>query len=352
VARREIEVREVETVTASPFAVSLLFDYLAAYMYEGDAPLAERRAGASPSTANCCVSCSARRSCATSSIRPALADLELALQALVPERAARTVDALHDLLRRLGDLTVEEIAARVVEPSSAREWLRALEESRRAISLRIDGEDRWVAIEDAARYRDALGVALPVGVPTAFLAPVDDALGGLVARWARAHGPFHAPQPARRWAVPVSRVEESLERLLEAGTILRGEFRPGGTEREWCDPEVLRQLRRRSLARLRREVEPVEQVVLARFLPAWHGVRPVAAVAAGDEVDGPSRRRPRSAATRPRSAEKLRWSAWRRSSISWRVSRSRPPFWSATFCRPGSPATNRACWTSWAHWAR
>jgi ATP-dependent Lhr-like helicase len=289
VARREIEVRDVETVTASPFAVSLLFDYLAAYMYEGDAPLAERRAGALALDRELLRELLGQEELRDLIDPAALADLELALQALVPERAARTVDSLHDLLRRLGDLTVEEIAARVVEPSSAREWLRALEESRRAISLRIDGEDRWVAIEDAARYRDALGVALSVGVPTAFLAPVDDALGGLVARWARAHGPFHAPQPARRWAVPVSRVEESLERLLEAGTILRGEFRPGGTEREWCDPEVLRQLRRRSLARLRREVEPVEQVVLARFLPAWHGVRPVAAVAAGDEVDGPSR---------------------------------------------------------------
>jgi ATP-dependent Lhr-like helicase len=280
VARREIEVREVETVTASPFAGSLLFDYLAAYMYEGDAPLAERRAGALALDRELLRELLGQEELRDLIDPAALADLELALQALVPERAARTVDALHDLLRRLGDLTTEEVAARIVEPPSAREWLSALVGSRRAIALRIAGEERWVAIEDAARYRDALGVSLPVGVPTAFLGPVQGALDGLVARWARSHGPFHAAAAAGRWAVPVARVEAALEGLLEAGTILRGEFRPGGTEREWCDPDVLRQLRRRSLARLRKEVEPVEQIVLARFLPGWQGVRPVGAAAA------------------------------------------------------------------------
>ncbi|MGD0019388.1 MAG: DEAD/DEAH box helicase [Candidatus Limnocylindrales bacterium] len=280
VARREIEVRDVETVAASPFAGSLLFDYLAAYMYEGDAPLAERRAGALALDRDLLRELLGQEELRDLIDPAALADLELGLQALVPERAARTVDALHDLLRRLGDLTVEEVAARIVEPPAAGEWLRALEGSRRAVAVRIGGEERWIAIEDAARYRDGLGAALPVGVPTAFLAPVDDALGGLVARWARGHGPFHAPEPARRWAVPAARVEEELERLLEAAAILRGEFRPGGAAREWCDPEVLRQLRRRSLARLRHEVEPVEQIVLARFLPAWHGVRPVPVAAA------------------------------------------------------------------------
>jgi ATP-dependent Lhr-like helicase len=280
VARLEIEVREVETVAASPFAGSLLFDYLAAYMYEGDAPLAERRAGALALDREMLRELLGQEELRDLIDPAALADLELALQALIPERAARTADSLHDMLRRLGDLSVEEVAARIVESAAAGEWLAALEGSRRAVALRIAGDQRWIPIEDAARYRDALGVALPVGVPAAFLAPVDDALGGLVARWARGHGPFHAPEPARRWAASSSRVELALEKLLEAGTILRGEFRPGGTEREWCDPEVLRQLRRRSLARLRREVEPVEQVVLARFLPAWQGVRPVAGAAA------------------------------------------------------------------------
>jgi ATP-dependent Lhr-like helicase len=298
VARREIEVREVETVAASPFAGSLLFDYLAAYMYEGDAPLAERRAGALALDRELLRELLGQEELRDLIDPAALADLELALQALAPERAARTVDALHDLLRRLGDLTGEEVAARIVrqpeavvrqpeadvEPPAAGEWLAALEGSRRGVVVRIAGEERWIAIEDAGRYRDALGVALPVGVPAAFLGPTEDPLGSLVARWARSHGPFLAGEPARRFGLATARVEEVLERLLEAGAILRGEFRPGGTQREWCDPEVLRQLRRRSLARLRKEVEPVDQEVLARFLPAWQGVRPV--TIAGQASDG------------------------------------------------------------------
>ncbi len=286
VARREIEVRDVETVAASPFAGSLLFDYLAAYMYEGDAPLAERRAGALALDRELLRELLGQEELRDLIDPEALADLELALQSVIPDRAARSVDALHDMLRRLGDLAVDEVAARITDPLAAPDWLAALEGSRRAVVLRIAGGDRWIAIEDAARYRDAFGVSLPVGVPTVFLAPVPDALGGLVARWARSHGPFHAPEAARRWAVPVARVEEALERLLETGAILRGEFRPGGTEREWCEPDVLRQLRRRSLARLRREVEPVDQVALARFLPAWQGVRSVnTGAAAGSRGD-------------------------------------------------------------------
>ncbi|MGZ6265787.1 MAG: DEAD/DEAH box helicase, partial [Candidatus Limnocylindrales bacterium] len=284
VTRREIEVREVETVTASPFAGSLLFDYLAAYMYEGDAPLAEWRAGALALDRELLRELLGQEELRDLIDPAALADLELALQALVSERAARTVDALHDLLRRLGDLTTAEVGARIVEPPAAGEWLAALQGSRRAVAIRIAGEERWIAIEDAGRYRDALGVALPVGVPAAFLGSAENALGGLVARWARFHGPFLAGEPARRLGLAAARVEEVLERLLEAGTILRGEFRPGGTQREWCDPEVLRQLRRRSLARLRKEVEPVEQAVLARFLPAWQGVRPVATADHGSDA--------------------------------------------------------------------
>ncbi len=275
IARRDIEIREVETVAASPFAGSLLFDYLAAYMYEGDAPLAERRAGALALDRDMLRELLGQEELRDLIDPSALADLELALQCLVPERAAKNADQLHDMLRRLGDLSEEEVAARIVEPGAAAEWLAALAGSRRAIAVRVAGEERWIAIEDAGRYRDAFGAALPVGVPTAFLGSVGEqaALEGLVGRWARTHGPFHEAEAARRWEVDVPRIEAVLERLLEAGTILRGEFRPSGTTREWCDPDVLRQLRRRSLARLRREVEPVEQIVLARFLPAWQGVR-------------------------------------------------------------------------------
>ena len=334
VARREIEVRDVETATASPFAGSLLFDYLAAYMYEGDAPLAERRAGALALDRELLRELLGQEELRDLIDPEALADLELALQALVPERAARSADSLHDLLRRLGDLSVEEVAGRIAEPAAAGEWLAALGGSRRAVALRIAGGERWIAIEDAARYRDAFGVALPVGVPTAFLAPVTDALGGLVARWARSHGPFHAAEAARRWATPVARMEAALEKMLESGTILRGEFRPGGSEREWCDPDVLRQLRRRSLARLRREVEPTEQW-------RWPGS---CRSGRASVPSGMGRQRCREASPR--------WRGWPKWSISWPDRPFPLRCWSATYCLRASPAISPGSWTSSARWAR
>ena len=275
VARRDIAVHSVETQRASPFASSLLFDYVAAYMYDGDTPLAERRAGALTLDRDLLRELLGQEELRELLDPDALADLELSLQALTDDRRATTADGVHDLLRRLGDLTTDELAARVEGGADvAGPWLAELASGRRAIKTRIAGEERWIAIEDVARYRDGVGVSAPVGVPEAFLAPVSGALDGLLARWARSHGPFLTPEPARRWGLPIGIVEDALERLLAAGTLLRGEFRPGGAEREWCDPDVLRLLRRRSLARLRREVEPVDPAALGRFLPEWHGIAP------------------------------------------------------------------------------
>jgi ATP-dependent helicase Lhr and Lhr-like helicase len=278
IERREIRVVSVETSRASPFAASLLFDYIATYMYEGDAPLLDRRAQALTLDRDLL-----RELLGAEQLRElldpdALADIELELQALTDERAARTPDHVHDLLRRLGDLATEEVADRVRGPDSptraatARAWLGSLSDERRAVQVRITGEPRWIAAEDVGRYRDAVGVSAPVGVAEQFLAVTPDALGSLLARWARCHGPFHADEPAARWQVARAAVEAALERLMAEGILLRGEFRPGGVEREWCDPEVLRLIRRRSLARLRREIEPLEPAALARFLPAWHGI--------------------------------------------------------------------------------
>jgi ATP-dependent Lhr-like helicase len=280
IERRDIAVHGVETAKASPFASSLLFDYVAAYMYEGDAPLAERRAGALALDRDLLRELLGQEELRELLDPEALADLELSLQGLVEDRQANSAEHLHDLLRRIGDLSEAELGARVVGGAEAATgWLRELEGSRRAVRVRIAGEDRWVAIEDVARYRDGVGAQPPRGVPEAFLGSVTGALDGLLARWARSHGPFLAVDPARRWGLPLGVVEDALARLAGAGTIVRGEFRPGGSEREWCDPEVLRMLRRRSLARLRREVEPVEPETLGRFLPAWQGV-----VAVGDQA--------------------------------------------------------------------
>ena len=273
VARREIAVHGVETARASPFAGSLMFDYVAAYMYDGDTPLAERRAGALTLDRDLLRELLGQEELRELLDPDALADLELALQALTDDRRATSLDGVHDLLRRLGDLSADEVAARTEGGATvAGPWLEELAAARRAVRTRIAGDDRWVAIEDVARYRDGVGITPPVGIPAAFLTPAAAALDGLLARWARTHGPFLTPEPARRWGLPVGVVGDALERLLGAGSMLRGEFRPGGAEREWCDPEVLRLLRRRSLARLRREVEPVDPAALARFLPEWHGV--------------------------------------------------------------------------------
>ena len=228
VARREIAVHGVETVRASPFASSLMFDYVAAYMYDGDTPMAERRAGALTLDRDLLRELLGQEELRELLDPDALADLELSLQALTDDRRATTLDGVHDLLRRLGDLSADEVAARTEGGAAvAGPWLTELESARRAVRTRIAGDDRWLAIEDVARYRDGVGIAPPVGIPAAFLGPAVGALDGLLARYARTHGPFLTPDPARRWGLPVGVVGDALERLLAAGTVLRGEFRPG-----------------------------------------------------------------------------------------------------------------------------
>nr|WP_281689698.1 ATP-dependent helicase [Pseudonocardia thermophila] len=269
VAARRVRVVEVQTPAPSPFARSLLFGYVGMFLYELDAPLAERRAAALALDSTLLAEL-----LGTEAIRelldPAvLAEVEQSLQRLTPQRHARDVEGAADLLRFLGDLTAEEAAQRGV----AEEWLRELEAARRAVRVRIAGEERWLAIEDCGKVRDALGTALPVGVPEAFTEPVPDPLGDLLLRYARTHGPFPATAAARRFGLGVAVVGGVLDRLVGAGRLVRGELRPGGEGVEYCDAEVLRRLRRASLARLRAEVEPVEPRALGRFLPTWQGVQ-------------------------------------------------------------------------------
>jgi ATP-dependent helicase Lhr and Lhr-like helicase len=272
VRRREIRLVEVDTPMPSPFASSLLFGYVAAFMYEGDAPLAERRAQALTLDRRVLAELLGRDELRELIDAGVLAQLELELQRVVEGWRVRDPDGLHDLLRTLGDLSTDEVQARSDDPDAAPGWLADLEGQRRAVRLRVAGEERWAAAEDAARFRDALGAALPPGLPAAFLEAVDDPVRDLVGRFARTHGPFTESDPAARLGLGVAVVVDALRRLEEGGRVVRGEFRPGGGGQEWVEVEVLRRLRRRSLAAMRKEAEPVSQAALARFMPAWHGI--------------------------------------------------------------------------------
>ncbi|SDC47706.1 ATP-dependent helicase [Actinokineospora iranica] len=268
VRARRVRMVEVETPSASPFARSLLFGYVGMFLYGVDVPLAERRAAALSLDSALLAELLGSEAIRELLDTDVLDEVERSLQRLDPQRHARHAEDAADLLRFLGDLSVEEAAARGVRP----EWLAELESARRALRVRIAGDERYIAIEDAGRVRDALGTALPVGVPEAFTEPVADPVGDLLARYARTHGPFPAVEAAERFGLGVSVVTGVLERLAGTGRLVRGELRPGGTHTEYCDAEVLRRLRRTSLARLRAEVEPVEPAALGRFLPTWHGI--------------------------------------------------------------------------------
>ena len=276
---------EVTTPSPSPFAQALLFGYTAQFLYDGDAPLAERRAAALSLDPDLLSELLGEQGAT------ALADLldpgavertQAELQALAPERNARDAEGLWDVLRRTGPHPVAALRARARTDvrDQVDAWLAGLEASRRVIRVRLGGQqgedaEQWAVVEDAGRLRDALGVALPVGVPETFTEPVADPLGDLVRRHARTHGPFAAADVARRFGLGIAVVAQVLARLEALGAVVRGPLLPsslGGTGDEWCDPEVLRTLRRRSLAALRAEVEPVEPEALGVFLPRWHGI--------------------------------------------------------------------------------
>ncbi|MFI6516293.1 DEAD/DEAH box helicase [Spirillospora sp. NPDC050679] len=332
---RKVRLVEVETPQPSPYARSLLFHYVGAFMYEGDSPLAERRAQALALDSALLAELLGQADLRELLDPEVVAETEHELQRLAADRKARDLEGVADLLRTLGPLNTVEVAARTTlasEDASPEEtdrpaetpgdeteaagaeteaagaeteaagaeteapeagagvpgagvevldacgrWLVELEQTRRAIRVRVSGEERWAAIEDAGRLRDALGAPLPVGVPEAFLEPVVDPLGDLVSRYARTHGPFRAGAVAERFGLGVAVVVEALRRLGGAGRVVEGEFLPveavsGPLGTEWCDAGVLRTLRRRSLARLRAEVEPSPPEALGRFLPVWHGI--------------------------------------------------------------------------------
>ena len=266
---RELSLVEVETSRASPFASSLLFDYVASYMYEGDTPNAERRAAALSLDRDLLRELLGQEELRELIEPAALEEIEADLQRRSQRTRAANSDSLHDVLRAVGDLSVAEAQERCLDAVSAKRILADLERERRAVEMRIGGEQRFIAAEDAGLYRDAFGAMPPGGLPDVFLAEVEEPFERIARRYARTHGPFTTRELADRYRVDAGPVLRSLER---ADALVRGELRPGGAEREWCDPEVLRRLRRASLAAMRKEVEPAEQRALARFLPAWQGV--------------------------------------------------------------------------------
>jgi len=273
IRQRTIRVHTADTLKPSPFAASVLFRYVANFLYDGDAPLAERRAQALAIDQS-----QLRELLGEPELRElldpeALAQTELELQHLDERHKAKNADGIHDLLLRLGDLSESEIEARFAAGAeAAAPLIRELVKARRIIEVTVAREKRFIAVEDASRYRDALGTPIPHGVAERYLQPVQDAVGDLVLRFARTHGPFVPQEVARRYGLGVAVVTLTLERFVERGRLIEGEFRPNGTQREWCEQDVLRTIRRRSLAKLRKEAEPVDPPVLARLFANWQGV--------------------------------------------------------------------------------
>jgi ATP-dependent Lhr-like helicase len=268
---RTLRVHVADSRTPSPFASALLFSYVANYIYDGDAPLAERRAQALSIDQD-----QLRELMGDADLRElldarAIEETEEQMQCLAEGYKAKSVDGVHDLLLRLGDMTREELRARCVDDGVA-EGVAKLLRARRVIEVTVAGQRRLLAVEDAARYRDALGVPLPPGLPRAFVEAVPEALLDVIRRYGRTHGPFTTAEAAGRFGLPGASVEGALNRLVQVGRVVEGGFRPGGVHREWCDVEALRTIRRKSLARLRKEVEPVEQRTLARLMTRWQGV--------------------------------------------------------------------------------
>ncbi|MCV7727322.1 ATP-dependent helicase [Micrococcus luteus] len=289
VSSRAVRLVEVTTTAPSPFSQSILFGYIAQFIYEGDSPLAERRAAAlslDPALLSELLGTEELRELLDAEV---IAEVEAQLQRLAPDRRARGTEGVADLLRLLGPLSVAEAARRTRPEGETEEsadedavagMLAELERAGRAFRLRQDGVERFAAAEDAARLRDALGTPIPHGVPTAFLDPVEDPLGDLVGRYARTHGPFTAAEAGAALGLGGAVVLSVLQRLATERRVSTGAFRPEGTpgatglDAEWCDAEVLRRIRMRSLAALRAEVEPVDQAAYARFLADWQHLRP------------------------------------------------------------------------------
>lgn len=269
---RSLRVNDVETPRPSPFARSVVFAYVAAYLYDGDSPVAERKAQALTLDREMLRELLGQEELRELFDLEVIEEIELELGGLAEGRLARNRDELADILRRLGDLSETQAAARVEEPGQVTAWFEELQGEGRAVAIQLAGELRWIAAEEAGRYRDAFGCTPPSSLPSDFLNGGETPLEDILRRYARRRGPFHTRDIAERYGMLPAQVEPLLRQLEQQGVLVLGELRPGGTELEWCDAEVLRQIKRRTLARLRNEVAPVEGPTFARFLQKWQGV--------------------------------------------------------------------------------
>ena len=335
ISERRLRLVDVNTQRPSPMAQSLLFGYVAAFMYEGDSPIAERRAAALTLDQGLLAELLGRAELRELLDPEVLAEVESELQRLAEDRKVRDSEGIADLLRLLGPLSTEEVRARCTSPDQVADWLSLLVDARRVVPVLMGGHERWAVVEDVARLRDGLGVPVPPGVPAAFTEPVEDPLGDLVGRYARTHGPFLPSEVAQRLGLGVAVCQQTLARLAAQGRVLEGEFRPSGAGSEWCDAEVLRSLRRRSLARLRHEVEPVEPVALARFLPAWQNVVSTSSTSGASSTDAARGREVCVGST-----------AWSPSSSSSPGAPYPHRHWSPWCCRRGCATTSPRCSTS------
>ncbi|MFL6082444.1 MAG: ATP-dependent helicase [Mycobacterium sp.] len=271
VAQRRLRLVEVETATPSPFAASLLFGYVGAFMYEGDSPLAERRAAALSLDSVLLAELLGRVELRELLDPQVIATTTQQLQHLASDRLARDAEGIADLLRVLGPLTEHEIADRCTT-TDVGGWVDGLQAAKRALTVSFAGETWWAAVEDIGLLRDGVGVAVPVGVPAAFTESVADPLGELLGRYARTHGPFTTNDAAARFGLGLRVTADVLGRLAIDGRLIRGEFTDNADSDQWCDADVLKILRRRSLAALRAQVEPVSTAAYGRFLPSWQQV--------------------------------------------------------------------------------
>ena len=270
IEQRKIRVHSVETDSASPFARSLAFAYVAEYLYNGDSPLAERKAQALTLDRNLLNDLLGQEELRSLLDAAVIEQLEAELQSLDPDRQVSTMEQTVDLLRRVGDLSLAELSAR--SQGELETWLRELTRERRVVEMHIGGEARYVVVEDAALYRDAFGAMPPKGLPVSLLDFVERPLEQVFGRYARTHGPFEGETLAARYGMTKAQVEPTLRQLMARSRLLEGGFLPHGSNREFVDPEVLRKLRRRTLAKLRSQVAPVEAAAMSRFLQDWHSV--------------------------------------------------------------------------------